>query len=51
MTRGDWDEYIYGDLVAECSKLSLLQMLNRRADGVQFSLHPVVGDWLKVRKE
>ncbi|MCJ1277339.1 hypothetical protein MMC21_005151 [Puttea exsequens] len=51
ITRGDWDEYIYEDLLAECSKLSLLQMLDRRADGAQFSLHPVVGDWLKVRKE
>ena len=48
MTNG---EYKYGDLVAECRKLSLLQMLDRRIDGGQFSLHSVVGDWLKVRKE
>ncbi|MCJ1231793.1 hypothetical protein MMC12_008472 [Toensbergia leucococca] len=51
MTGGEWDEYGYGDLVAECWKLSLLQTLDRRADGIQFSLHPVVGDWLKLRKE
>ena len=51
MTRGDWDEYLYGDLLAECSKLSLLQMLDKRADGTRFSLHPVVRDWLKVRTE
>ena len=51
MTGGEWDEYRYGDLVAEYRKLSLLQTLDRRAEGVQFSLHPVVGDWLKVRKE
>ena len=51
ITDGQWDEYKYGDLVVECRKLSLVQTLNRQADGVQFSLHPVVGDWLKVRKE
>ena len=51
MPDGEWNEDEYGDLVAECKKLSLLQSLDRRADGVQFSLHPVVGDWLKVRKE
>ena len=37
--------------MAKCRKLSLLQTLDRRAEGVQFSLHPVVEDWLKVRKE
>ncbi|KAL9041630.1 MAG: hypothetical protein Q9214_004041, partial [Letrouitia sp. 1 TL-2023] len=51
ITGSEWDEYKYGDLLAECRKLSLVQMLDRRADGVQFSLHPVVGDWLKARKE
>ena len=51
MTDAEWDMDKYGDIVAECSKLSLVQTFNRQADGVQFSLHPVVGDWLKVRKD
>ena len=51
MTNSEWDEYKYGDLLAECRKLSLVQILDRRADGMQFSLHPVVRDWLKARKE
>ncbi|KAL6716102.1 hypothetical protein ACLMJK_005668 [Lecanora helva] len=51
MTDGDWDKDIYQDLLAECSKLSLLQILDRRAGGAQFSLHPVVRDWIRVRKE
>ncbi len=51
ITDSEWDEYKYGDLIAECRKLSLLQTLDRQADRVQFSLHPVVGDWLKVQKE
>ena len=46
---GEWDEYKYRDLVAECRKLSLVQALDRQVDGVQFSLYPVVRDWLKVR--
>ena len=51
MARSNWDKYRYRDLLAEYSKLSLLQILDRRANGAQFSLYPVVGDWLKVRKE
>ena len=50
-TDAEWNNDEYGDVVAECTKLSLLQSFHRRADGVQFSLHPVVRDWLKLRKE
>lgn len=39
------------DLVAECKKLSLVQTLDQQVDGVQSSLHPVVRDWLKIRKQ
>ena len=51
MTDGEWDECEYGDLVAECRKLLLIQTLDQQVDGVQFFLHPVVNDWLKVRKQ
>ena len=50
-TSNEWDEYKYGDLVAEGRKLSLLQMIEGRANEIQFSLHPVVRDWLKLRME
>ena len=50
-TSNEWDEYKYGDLVAEGRKLSLLQMVKGRANNIQFSLHPVVRDWLKLRME
>ena len=49
-TEGEWDEYRLGDVVAECRKLSLVQMSRSRAGEVQFSLHPVVSDWLRVRR-
>ena len=51
MTHGHWDEYMYSDLLAECNKLSLLQLLDRQVGEARFSLHPVVRDWLKVRME
>ena len=51
MTDGEWKDYEYEDLVAEYRKLSLVQTLDQPADRVQFSLHPMIGDWLKVRKQ
>ncbi|KAI4147729.1 MAG: hypothetical protein LQ340_005415 [Diploschistes diacapsis] len=51
MTDGEWDRCMFGDTVAEFRKLSLLQMPDQQANEIQFSLHPVVRDWLKVRKD
>ena len=51
LTDNEWDENKYGDVLAECNKLLLLQILDRPADKAQFSLHPLVRDWLIVRKK
>ena len=49
-TEGEWDSDKLGDILAEFQKLSLLHVLDRQADCLQFSLHPVVRDWIRVRK-
>lgn len=51
MTNGQWNQFIFGDVVAECRQLSLLQAGDQRSGEAQFSLHPVIQDWLKVRKD
>jgi tetratricopeptide (TPR) repeat protein len=45
-----WAHYKYQDAVANLNHLSLLQSLSP-GDVVYFSLHPLVADWLKLRRE
>ena len=45
-----WDHYKYQDAMANLNHLSLLQSL-RPGDTVYFSLHPLVTDWLKLRRD
>ena len=44
-----WDSYKLGDILSEFQKLSLLNM-NTTDDGLSFSIHPVVCEWIKLRK-
>jgi tetratricopeptide (TPR) repeat protein len=45
-----WDHYKYQDAMANLNHLSLLQSLSP-GDTVYFSLHPLVADWLKLRRD
>ena len=49
-TRAEWDSEKLRDILAELQKLSLLQISDKQTDELQFSIHPVVRDWLKLRK-
>lgn len=49
-TRGQWETEKYGDILAEFQKLSLIQISVKQDDGFQFSIHPVVRDWIRLRK-
>ena len=44
-----WDSYKLSDILSEFQKLSLLNM-STTDDGLSFSVHPVVCDWIKLRK-
>ena len=45
----EWDSDKLGDVLAELQRLSLLHILYGQSER-QFSIHPVVCDWLKLRK-
>jgi tetratricopeptide (TPR) repeat protein len=49
-TERKWDSHKLGDVLAELRKLSLLQTSGQQTNELQFSLHPVVRDWIKLRK-
>jgi tetratricopeptide (TPR) repeat protein len=50
-TGEKWDSYKLGDLLAECGKLSLLQIPSQQASELRFSIHPLICDWMKLRKK
>ena len=45
-----WDGYKLGDVLAEFNKLSLLQKSEQALNGQIFAIHPVVRDWIQIRK-
>ena len=46
-----WDGYLFDDLVAECRRLSLLQTeVDSQHQATSISFHPLIRDWLKLRK-
>ncbi len=49
ITSGVWDEYKFQDIVANLLSLSLIQSMELSPDGVSFSLHPLVKDWIQHR--
>lgn len=45
-----WDDFEYGDVVAEYRALSLIQTRQHKHEAIsEFTLHPVVQEWLKLR--
>ena len=45
-----WDSYKLGDVLSEFQKLSLLRTQSRMNEGHFISIHPVICDWIKLRK-
>jgi hypothetical protein len=48
-SEGSWDNYEFQGLVVQLANFSLISCLRITADGAQFSLHPLVQDWIKLR--
>lgn len=50
-TNSEWDKYKFEDVLVELRNLSLIQSLDHKnQDSCRFSLHPLVQDWLKLRR-
>lgn len=50
-SSGDrWDSYKLGDVLSEFQKLSLLQKRSPANEGLLISIHPVICDWIRLRK-
>lgn len=47
--RRQWDKFEFRDIVSEFKNLSLIQSLSNGANGVRFTLHPLVRDWARLR--
>jgi tetratricopeptide (TPR) repeat protein len=50
LSEDAWDHFKYQDTMANLNHLSLLQSLSP-GDAIYFSLHPLVADWLKLRRD
>ena len=49
VTNHQWDSRKFQDTIANLGRLSLLQILKYKSGHYEFSLHPLVSDWLKLR--
>ena len=46
-----WDSFRFQDALAQLAKLSLISSLKITAAGANFSLHPLIQDWIKLRSD
>ncbi|OBT54529.1 hypothetical protein VE04_05535 [Pseudogymnoascus sp. 24MN13] len=49
VTDGEWDSFTYGDVIASLLKLSLLQHPRAESNESEFSIHPLIRDWIQLR--
>lgn len=49
MTNDSWDSEKFQEVIARLGRLSLLQILRYKSGHYEFSIHPMVSDWLKLR--
>src|SRR2546429_443658 len=49
-TKHEWDSEKLGDLLAELRRLSLIQIPAQQVSEQSFSIHPIVRDWIRLRK-
>ncbi|KFY16426.1 hypothetical protein V492_01335 [Pseudogymnoascus sp. VKM F-4246] len=49
VTDGEWDSFTYGDVIASLLKLSLLQNPKVESHESEFSIHPLIRDWIQMR--
>ncbi|KAH0541470.1 hypothetical protein FGG08_004080 [Glutinoglossum americanum] len=48
--EGTWEAFRFQDLIVGLKNLSLIQTMLVTSDGLKFSLHPLIKDWLQLRK-
>ena len=46
---GKWDPWKYQDAIVQLYSVSLISEIDMRFDEILFVIHPLVGEWLKVR--
>ena len=49
LTGDVWDSSKFQDTIARLGRLSLLQILRYKSGHYEFSIHPLVSEWLKLR--
>jgi len=49
LSSNEWDEDDFYDILSEFRNLSLLQSLKRGPQGLEFLLHPLISEWIKLR--
>lgn len=49
ITNDSWDSEKFQEAIAKLGRLSLLQILRYKSGHYDFSIHPMVSDWLKLR--
>jgi tetratricopeptide (TPR) repeat protein len=50
LTDQEWDHYKYRDAVLQLKRIAVIQSVTSD-DTIYFSLHPLVADWLRLRKD
>ena len=50
-TNGDWDSDVYQDTICGLFNLSLIQNMEATGTQTSFSLHPLIRDWLQLRRD
>ncbi|MCJ1356254.1 MAG: hypothetical protein MMC33_006248 [Icmadophila ericetorum] len=50
MTNGEWDTYSFQDVMVGLMSLNLIQSIQTTSNGMRFSLHPLIKDWLQLRE-
>jgi tetratricopeptide (TPR) repeat protein len=49
--RGEWRPLAFEDLITQLSMINLVERPSRNTAGmVQFSIHPLISDWLRIRQ-
>lgn len=49
ITNDSWDSEKFQEVIAKLGRLSLLQILRYKSGHYDFSIHPMVSDWLRLR--
>ncbi|KAI8624763.1 hypothetical protein F5Y19DRAFT_453228 [Xylariaceae sp. FL1651] len=49
--KGEWSPFAFEDLITQLSMINLIERPSRNDAGmIQFSIHPLISDWLRIRQ-